>query len=132
MESNPHLLEANKVYTVPLHSTGSINVSFTTKVVNEVFRSDDMALALYSQRALPQIRKGVKGGAAVGAGLKRLKSNRDVIELAVTGKEAGSVRLGGYFVDGTLRFVHWVNANDHHTMSYSRNFRDAVFAANPL
>ena len=129
IEIDPSLIKAEKVYQVELLNGTKLSILFSEIIVNEVFRSGEKPLNESSVKAIGQIKRGIFGGSYAGPGIKKLIVNNEVYELGAIGKNAGTLRFGGYFKDSVLHFVTWSKNSEHNTSSYITRFRDSVLNA---
>jgi len=110
---DPSMLQPETVYTVQKNNGLKIDILFSTKVIEKVFRSNDSFFIEASKKSLKSLTN------TTDTGLLLIPYAKDVFKIKHLGR-TGSFRFYGYIHEDTYHVVHWSNEATHDTSNIGR------------
>lgn len=115
LANNPNLVLPKKVYKSEIEGRTPLAISFSERVINEVFLSKSDLRKQAVKASLRAIMKGLIPNFSKGTNGIKITEPRDLIfEVAIIGQAVGQFRLLGYIDEmGIYRVVRFYENSDH-------------------
>jgi hypothetical protein len=124
---NPKLTIADFGYELSTDTNEKFKIFFSSGMVKDLFHSEKTVQNRVVSRSLKDAQKGLFGANYEGAGIKRRRSDNELVEIRSLGKDA-NFRLYGYIYNkNEIHIVNYTTSSNHDSVQLQQRINEGIY-----